>query len=164
MAPSKADVNAMVAALFTLTGGLERARRQRRAAGTLSLLQLITDRGAIRPSEIADLQGVHPSLITRQVRELEDAGHVRVAADPADGRSCLVTLTPAGADDLKRLTQVGLDRFALFVAEWQPGDVRTLTALLDKLRHSIAAVTAREQQQRQLGRRWAGTSRRDEPG
>jgi DNA-binding MarR family transcriptional regulator len=160
MAPSKADVNAMVAALFTLTGGLERARRQRRAAGTLSLLQLITDRGAIRPSEIADLQGVHPSLITRQVRELEDAGHVRVAADPADGRSCLVTLTPAGADGLKRLTQVGLDRFALFVADWQPGDVRRLTALLDKLRHSIAAVTAQEQQQRQLGRRWAGTSRR----
>jgi DNA-binding MarR family transcriptional regulator len=161
MAPSKADVTAMVAALFTLTGGLERARRQRRAAGTLSLLQLITDRGAIRPSEIADLQGVHPSLVTRQVRELEDAGHVRVAADPADGRSCLVTLTPAGADDLKRLTEVGLDRFALFVADWQPGDVRTLTALLDKLRHSIAAVTAQEQQQRQLGRRWAGTSRRD---
>jgi DNA-binding MarR family transcriptional regulator len=161
MAPSKADVAAMVAALFTLTGGLERARRQRMAAGTLSLLQLITDRGAIRPSEIADLQGVHPSLVTRQVRELEDAGHVRVAADPADGRSCLVTLTPAGADDLKRLTEVGLDRFALFVADWQPGDVRTLTALLDKLRHSIAAVTAQEQQQRQLGRRWAGTSRRD---
>ena len=158
MAPSKADVTAMVAALFTLTGGLERARRQRRAAGTLSLLQLITDRGAIRPSEIADLQGVHPSLVTRQVRELEGAGHVRVAADPADGRSCLVTLTPAGADGLKRLTQVGLDRFALFVADWQPGDVRRLTALLDKLRHSIAAVAAQEQ--RPAGRRWAGTSRR----
>jgi len=158
MAPSKPDVTAMVAALFTLTGGMERARRERKAAGTLSLLQLIAGRGAIRPSEIADLRGIHPSLVTRQVRELEDAGHVRVAADPADGRSCLVTLTPAGADELKRLTEVGLDRFALFVADWQPGDVRTLTALLDKLRNSIAAVNAQEQQQHQLGRRWAGTS------
>ena len=96
MAPSKADVHAMVAALFTLTAGMERARRQRKAAGTLSLLQLVADRQPIRPSEIAEVQDVHPSLVTRQVRELEDAGHVQVAADPADGRSCLVTLTPAG--------------------------------------------------------------------
>jgi DNA-binding MarR family transcriptional regulator len=161
MAPSKSDVNALVAALFTLTAGMERARRQRKAAGTLSLLQLIADRGAIRPSEIADRQEVHPSLVTRQVRELENAGHVRVAADPADGRSCLVTLTPAGAGELNRLTQVGLDRFALFLADWQPGDVRMLTALLDKLRDSIATVAAQEQQQRRLGRRWAGSSRRN---
>lgn len=163
MAPSKDDVNAMVAALFTLTAGMERARRQRKAAGTLSLLQLIDGRRAIRPSEIADLLQVHASLVTRQVRELEDAGHVQVAADPADGRSCLVTLTPAGTGELKRLTQAGLDRFALFVADWQPGDVRTLTALLDKLRNSMAAVAAREQQQRPAGRRWAATSRPDKP-
>ena len=147
MAPSNADVHAMVTALFTLTAGMERARRQRKAAGTLSLLQLVADGGAMRPSEIADRQGVHPSLVTRQVRELEDAGHLQVAADPADGRSCLVTLTQTGTDELERLTQVGLDRFALFVADWQPGDVRTLTALLDKLRNSIAAVTAQEQEQ-----------------
>jgi DNA-binding MarR family transcriptional regulator len=161
MAPSQADVHAMVAALFTLTAGMERARRQRKAAAALSLLQLVAGHQPIRPSEIADLQDVHPSLVTRQVRELEDAGHVQVAADPADGRSCLVTLTPAGTGELKRLTQAGLDRFALFVADWQPGDVRTLTALLDKLRNSIAAVAEQEQEQRPAGRRWAGTSRQD---
>ena len=159
MAPSKADVHAMVAALFTLTAGMERARRQRKAAGTLSLLQLVADRQPIRPSEIAEVQDVHPSLVTRQVRELEDAGHVQVAADPADGRSCLVTLTPASAGELQRLTQAGLDRFALFVADWSPGDVRMLTTLLDKLRNSITAVAEQEQEQRPAGRRWAGTSR-----
>jgi DNA-binding MarR family transcriptional regulator len=159
MAPGKADVQAMVTALFTLTSGMERARRQRKAAGTLSLLQLVADRQAIRPSEIAGLQDVHRSLVTRQVRELEDAGYVEVAADSADGRSCLVTLTPAGASEMQRLTEVGLDRFALFVADWPPADVRMLTALLDKLRISMAAVAADEQEQRPAGRRWAGTSR-----
>ena len=161
MPPGQADVHAMVAALFTLTAGMERARRQRQAAAALSLLQMVADRQPIRPSEIADLQDVHPSLITRQIRELEDAGHVQVAADPADGRSCLVTLTLAGAGELQRLTQAGLDRFALFVADWQPAEVRTLTALLDKLRNSMAAVAAQEQEQRPAGRRWAGTSRQD---
>jgi DNA-binding MarR family transcriptional regulator len=161
MAPSKADVHAMVTALFTLTAGMERARRQRKAAGTLSLLQLLAGRQPLRPSEIAEVHGVHPSLVTRQVRELEDAGYVQVAADPADGRSCLVTLTPAGAGELQQLTQAGLDRFALFLADWQPSDVRILTALLDKLRNSIAAVAAQERQQRPAGRRWAGTPRQD---
>ncbi len=144
MPPSRDDVQSMVVALFTLTAGLERARRQKKAAGALSLLQVIAERDGIRPSEIADLQLVHPSLVTRQVRELEDAGYAQVTADPADGRSWLVTLTPAGQEETRRLQQVGLDRFALFVADWDPGEVRALTGLLDKLRSSMAAVSERE--------------------
>jgi DNA-binding MarR family transcriptional regulator len=106
---------------------------------------VIAGRDGIRPSEIADLQLVHPSLVTRQVRELEDAGYVQVSGDPADGRSWLVALTPAGRDEMRRLQQVGLDRFALFVADWEPGEVQALAALLDKLRTSMAAVGEREQ-------------------
>ena len=81
----------MVAALFAINAGLEKARRQRKGGGTLSLLQVIAGRKGIRPSEIAEVQQVHPSLVTRQVRDLEDAGYVKVSADPADRRSCLVT-------------------------------------------------------------------------
>jgi hypothetical protein len=71
---------------------------------------------------------------------------------------------PRVAGELQRLTQAGLGRFALFVADWQPGDLRMLTALLDKLRNFIAAVAAQEQQLRPARRRWAGISRRDQPG
>jgi DNA-binding MarR family transcriptional regulator len=146
----------MVVALFTLTAGLDRARRQRKDASALSLLQVIGGRDGIRPSEIADHQLVHPSLVTRQVRDLEDAGYVQVAEDPADGRSWLVALTPAGGAELRRLQQVGLDRFALFVADWEPADVRMLTTVLEKLRKSWAAG-ARER--RPAGRRNRGRRR-----
>ena len=145
----------MVAALFTLNAGLGRARRQRSGAGTLSLLQVIGDHEAIRPSEIAEIQAVHPSLVTRQVRELEDGGLVAVTADPADRRSCLVSLTEAGSDERRRLTEFGLKRFALFVKDWESEDVRTLTELLWKLRMSMAAVSEREQQAPRGGRRWS---------
>ena len=94
MAPDRSDVQSMVIALFTLIGSMDRAARQSAGASTLSLLQAVASRDAIRPSEIADLQHVHPSLVTRQVRDLEDKGYAQVTADPADGRSCLVTLTP----------------------------------------------------------------------
>ena len=146
-------MQSMMIALFTLIGSMDRAARQSADASTLSLLQAVASRDAIRPSEIADLQHVHRSLVTRQVRDLEDKGYAQVTADPADGRSCLVTLTPAGADEMARLRQVGVDRFATFVAGWEPEEVRTLTALLEKLQSSKTATAT--QQPRPGRRRWA---------
>jgi DNA-binding MarR family transcriptional regulator len=145
MAPSKRDVQSLVAALFTMNAGIERARRQRKGAATLSLLQVIAGHDGIRPSEIAELQQVHPSLVTRQLRELEGAGFVTTTTDPADRRSYLVTLEPAGSEELSRLEQFGLKRFALFVNGWEPHEVRTLTELLWKLQNSMATVSAQEQ-------------------
>jgi DNA-binding MarR family transcriptional regulator len=143
----------MVAALLTMSLGLERARRRSGAARALSLLQVVAGHKGIHPSGIADLLQVDPSLVTRQVRELEDAGYVDVTAEPADRRSCQVTLTPTGSDELARRVQVGLDRFALFVADWESSEVRTLTVLLEKLEKSKAAVAAQERPP--AGRRWA---------
>jgi DNA-binding MarR family transcriptional regulator len=145
VAPNKRDVQSMVAALFTMNAGLERARRQRKGASTLSLLQIVGDHEGIRPSEIAELQGVHPSLVTRQIRELEALAFVQVASDPSDGRSSLVFLNDAGTNELRRLEQFGLKRFALFVRDWEPEEVRSLTELLWKLQRSMAAISAREQ-------------------
>ena len=153
MAPGRSDVQAMVVALFTLIGSLDRATRQSAGATTLSLLQVVAGREVIRPSEIADLQHVHPSLVTRQVRDLEDKGYVKVTADPTDGRSCLVALTPVGADEMSRLREVGLDQFAAFVADWPSEEVRTLTALLEKLESSKTTDAPRER--RPGRRRWA---------
>jgi hypothetical protein len=36
--------------------------------------------------------------------------------------------------------QIGLDRFDLFVADWEPEKVRTLTTLLEKLERSKTAA------------------------
>jgi DNA-binding MarR family transcriptional regulator len=132
---------------------LGRARRQKKGASILSLLQVVAAALGIRPSEIASVQDVHPSQVTRQVRDLESLGHVQVIADTADKRSCRVTLTSAGSDELQSLTEEGLDRFGSFVADWEPEKVRMLTSLLQKLEESKAAVAAR--QRPAAGRRWA---------
>jgi DNA-binding MarR family transcriptional regulator len=160
MSPKPDDVQEMVVALFGLTAGLERARRQKREAAALSLLQVIGAQPAIRPKEIADIQLVHPSLVTRQLRELEDAGYVALTGDPSDGRSWLVNLTPAGTAEMTRLQQVGLGRFAQFVADWDGSEVRMLTALLTKLRTSIAAAADQERQQPAQRTRPATVTRR----
>ncbi len=85
---------------------------------------------------------------------MEDAGYLQVVANPKDGRSCLVSLTPAGLDELHRLTQMGLERFESFVRDWGVDEVRTLTRLLEKLQRSMATVNESEQPPA-AGRRWA---------
>ncbi|MGO8864728.1 MAG: MarR family winged helix-turn-helix transcriptional regulator [Acidimicrobiales bacterium] len=156
MKPSRDDVRSMVAALFTTNAALDRARRQKRGATILSLLQVVAATPGMRPSQIAGAQNVHPSQVTRQVRELEDLGLVQVEADPDDKRSCRVSLTSSGLAELGRLTEEGLDRFALFVAEWEAEEVRMLTSLLQKLEESKATVASRDH--RTPVRRWATPS------
>src|ERR1700685_4695431 len=97
---SRDDVRAMVSALFVTNMALDRARRQKKGASTLSLLQVIAAAPGIRPSEIASAQDVHPSQVTRQVRELENLGLVQVTADQAAKRSCRVHPTTAGDRDM----------------------------------------------------------------
>jgi DNA-binding MarR family transcriptional regulator len=150
------DVRALVTALFTTNAALDRARRQKKGASTLSLLQVVATSPGIRPTAIASAQDVHPSQVTRQVRELESIGLLRVTADPADRRSCQVELTSAGVTERTRLTEEGLDRFGSFVADWDPEEVRTLTRLLEKLEASKAQIAAR--QRPPAGRRWATTA------
>src|ERR1017187_566419 len=85
MPPSRDDVQARVVALFTTNARLDRAKRRGKGASTLSALQGLAGRNGVRPSEIAEVLQVHPSLITRQVQELEEAGYAEVTVNPADG-------------------------------------------------------------------------------
>ncbi|HET7095221.1 MAG TPA: MarR family transcriptional regulator, partial [Thermomicrobiales bacterium] len=117
MEPTRDDVMAMVEPLIRISAGVERARR-RALASSLAILRVVAARGPARPSDIAAALDLHQSSITRQVQSLERSGIVVVEADPADRRSCFVTLTDAGRAEMDRLMDIGLDRFASFVAGW----------------------------------------------
>ena len=134
----------MVMALFTLNAGLDRARRQSTGAGRLAVLQGVGGHPRVRPSEIASALQISPSLVTRQVQGLEQDGFLAVTPDPADRRSCLVSLTRRGGDELRRLQEFGIARFQSFVAGWEASDVVILTRLLQKLEVDKHAVAERE--------------------
>lgn len=152
MQPDMQDVQQLVMALFTVNSSLDRAWRRSSQASTLVVLQVIAAGPGVSPKEIAAELDLHPSSITRQVQVLEDAGHVAVVANQEDRRSCRITLTDAGQQELNRLTQIGLGRFASFVADWDAEEVRTLAGLLWKLEVSKAQVARHEQ--RPGARRW----------
>ena len=145
MAPTSSDVKRMVAALMASVQSIERAKR-RGLASQLVALQAIAAHKRVQPSTLSAELRLHQSSVTRQIQALERAGHVKVTANPADGRSCFVELTRSGRAELVRLTQFGLKRFALFVKDWDASEVRTLARLLEKLEKSKAEVVEREPQ------------------
>jgi DNA-binding MarR family transcriptional regulator len=152
MSPSQAEIRALVGALLSVSTGLERVRRQTKGADVLSLLEVIAPHEhGIRPAAIAERREVHPSHVARQIRECEGAGLVSVSPDPADRRSLLVALEPAGSAELGRLLDSSVERFAPFVDDWEPDEVRRMTELLDKLRASMTAVAARQRSRARRG-------------
>src|ERR687894_2913376 len=85
------------------------ARRMRQEAGTdlspslTSALATIERHGPLTPSELAELERVQRPSATRIVSRLETEGLVDRAADPADGRSSLVSASAQGRALLRRL-------------------------------------------------------------
>jgi DNA-binding MarR family transcriptional regulator len=158
-APTRQDVEQLVAALFAVTSGLERARRQIPDAAALSVMQVLAwaerqePAQKVRPKDIATALGVHRSAVTHQLQALEEAGQVTLTVDPGDRRSWFVALTDTGRAELDQLTTIGLDRFASFVADWDAQEVRTLTRLLAKFEASKAEVGRRAPPSRTRRRR-----------
>jgi DNA-binding MarR family transcriptional regulator len=157
--PTRQDVEQLVAALFAVTSGLDRARRQIPDAAALSVLQVLAwaerqePAQQVHPKQIAAALGVHRSAVTHQLQALEEDGQVTLTVDPADRRSWFVALTDTGRQELDRLTTIGLDRFASFVADWDAQEVRTLTRLLAKFDAAKAEVGRRAPPSRARRRR-----------
>jgi DNA-binding MarR family transcriptional regulator len=66
------------------------------------LLVRIDELGPARLSDVALAAGVEISTASRPVARLVEQGYVERGTDPADGRACLLRVTPTGQDVLRR--------------------------------------------------------------
>ncbi|WP_156758599.1 MarR family winged helix-turn-helix transcriptional regulator [Actinokineospora pegani] len=120
-----------------------RAVRQARAddlhTAPAALLGVLDRGGAQRMGRLAEHLDVDPSVVSRQVAALIQAGMVSRRPDPDDGRASLLELTPTGADCLVRHR----DRWAAWldrvVADWAEADVTALAGLLNRLSDDVRA-------------------------
>ena len=80
------------------------ARRLRQEAHTglsptlTAALATVERCGPLTPSELADAERVRRPTVTRMLGHLEDDGLITRTPDPADRRSTLIAITPAGAE------------------------------------------------------------------
>jgi DNA-binding MarR family transcriptional regulator len=99
-------------------------------------LATIEREGPLTPSALAEAERIQRPTATRTVAQLEQAGLVTRAADPADGRVVRVAITPQGTALLRRIRSRKNQYLARRLAELTPREQRTLAdaaALLERL-------------------------------
>jgi DNA-binding MarR family transcriptional regulator len=69
----------------------------------LSVLASVVNRGPLGMSELAEVEGINPTMLSRIVGRLEQAGLIERQADADDRRAVRVAVTAAGVRLRKRL-------------------------------------------------------------
>jgi DNA-binding MarR family transcriptional regulator len=110
----------------------------------LSALGVIARSGPLRLSELAEIESVNPTMLSRVVAALDEAGLVRRRTDPDDRRAGLLEVTASGRrthDRLRaergRVLTTGLERL-------DPHDLAALEAALPALEALIEALARRD--------------------
>lgn len=92
--------------LRTAVGRASRRIRAERGAAGLSdpqftVLAWLDVRGPMTPGQLAEAERIQPPSMTRTVNGLVELGLVRKDEHPSDGRQVVVSLTPAGAAEVR---------------------------------------------------------------
>ncbi len=111
------DVARLRIALGRISRLLDRQSRGRELTGTqASVLATVVRRGPLRISELAECEGINPTMLSRIVAKLESAELLHRTPDPDDGRAARVEPTEAGTELNRRQraerTQLLTDRLA----------------------------------------------------
>jgi DNA-binding MarR family transcriptional regulator len=107
-------------------------------ASGLGVLHLLDQDGPQRVSDLAVRAHVGVSTMSRHVADLTAAGLLDRDLDPADGRTHLLRLTPAGAAELARARLSVLDRLRPALDGWADDELAALTGQLTRLATDLA--------------------------
>lgn len=97
------------------------------------LMARLEDSGDIRLSDLAALVELDVSTVSRQVRQIEDAGMVSRRPDPSDGRAARVELTAKGRKMLAAMRRDRHDLLSEAMAEWTHAERTQLGHLMQRL-------------------------------
>jgi DNA-binding MarR family transcriptional regulator len=144
MAP--VDPQELPAQLRTVIARLGRRLRQTRAGADLTSSQyqvLVTTMrdGPLRLTELATIEGLNPTMLSRIVGKLEAAGLVERRQDRQDGRVAHLAVTQDGCELVNRVRSERNDALSQVLAGLDDGQRRRLVAALPIL-ESLAEALA----------------------
>lgn len=103
----------------------------------LKLLRLLARCGPLHAGAAAEALMVDKSVISRQVRALEDLKLLELEPDPADGRVRILALTAFGAEELHRAHVKDKAMVHSRLSSWPTDDLNQLATLLARLNQSV---------------------------
>lgn len=134
------DVARLRVALARSARWLERQSAEDELTRTqLSVLGAVVRSGPVRLGELAESEGVHPTMLSRVVAKLDDAGLLHRATDPEDRRAATVAATEAGRAQHLRMRDARSRLLTARLDELDPADRAHLAAALPAL-EALAGV------------------------
>jgi DNA-binding MarR family transcriptional regulator len=105
--------------------------------GSAAVLTLLGRHGDMRMSKLAELLAVDLSVTSRHVAHVAARGWIERDPDPADKRSRILRLTPAGLEQLDELSRRTSQLLAERLSDWTDDEVGQLIGLMTRLRSSF---------------------------
>ncbi|MEU0950383.1 MarR family transcriptional regulator [Streptomyces canus] len=106
-------------------------------SGSAAVLTLLGRYGDMRMSKLSELLAVDMSVTSRHVAHVAERGWIERSPDPADKRSRILRLTPAGRSLLDQLSRRTCHMLAERMSDWSDDEVAQLTTLMARLRASF---------------------------
>ncbi|MEU8752068.1 MarR family winged helix-turn-helix transcriptional regulator [Streptomyces chartreusis] len=106
-------------------------------SGSAAVLTLLSRHGDMRMSKLAELLAVDMSVTSRHVAHVAERGWIERSPDPADKRSRILHLTPAGEDRVEEMSRLTTELLAERLSDWTDEEVAQLTGLMTRLRASF---------------------------
>lgn len=127
-----------VARLRAVIGRLDRrlslaSRGSELTPTQMSVLTAVVRHGSITVGDLATAENLNPTMLSRVVGKLDDAGLVTRAADVADRRVTIVEPTAAGRRLKKRIQQQRTDELAGRLTRLSPDQETAVLAVLPAL-------------------------------
>jgi DNA-binding MarR family transcriptional regulator len=136
-------VTAAIQDLFRLGSSRRIHQQQMTAAGAtlspqgLRLLERVLEVELATPGQLASKLDLDPAVVTRLLRQLEEAGLIDRRPSPTDGRVTTVEATAEGRAAFERVRDVIWDQVRRTLAEWPDGEIEDLAGLLERLVHDV---------------------------
>ncbi|MEU4034074.1 MarR family winged helix-turn-helix transcriptional regulator [Streptomyces collinus] len=105
--------------------------------GSAAVLTLLGRHGDMRMSKLAELLSVDMSVTSRHVAHVAARGWIERHPDPADKRSRILRLSPAGLEQLDELSLRTTHLLAERLSDWTDDEVGQLIRLMTRLRASF---------------------------
>jgi DNA-binding MarR family transcriptional regulator len=125
----------------------------------ISVLETVSRRGPIRVSDLAVVEDVNPTMLSRVAGKLEEAGLVRRHQHPGDGRAALLSLTDKGERVLGRMRSERTDQLSIELEALDDDARRHLLAALPVLEALAESLKNRAPADGSVARGAGGRSR-----
>ena len=133
-----------------MIGRLSRRLRPTTAAASagltptrVSVLLHVVREGQVRLSELAETEGINPTMLSRVVADLSEAGLMERVSDPSDRRAAWAKATAAGRRLAERMRRERTDALNLALESLSAGERASLERALPALESLAEALKSR---------------------